>query len=631
MQKSTSPGSLWAVGLIAGILVLAGCADVLQGPSESQGNTGEGRVTITIDAGARTLLPSSAQFSRFEVTGTKQGGTQELEPVEATGGSAELVLPVGAWDVQVWAYNQAEPVAIVAQAANTLTNTGGEITGNTHFVLEPTGIGPGVLAYRITKPEGSIFAGEQSRIQIEQNGVTVKTIGFSDSVAEETSLEPGRYIVDIVLGEGTTDKQAAQREIVVILPGLTTAITFAPTTFVEPVDTLTFTSLAEYRAYIEALPINTADTPYRVKLTGIALEDLQEGEDPLGQVFAALGPKWKSGMTAEEYKNGRYIALDLSGCTGTAIGTLDSPVSATQVPVDIDANIVNRQRLVSLTFPSTLESIGHRAFYYCKRLESVALPESLKVIGYGAFQSAGLTSVELPDSVERIGIRAFAGPPFENGPLTSVKLSASLKELPTAVFAWQGFNSIELPQGLEVIGPSAFSGTSLQSINFPDTLTTIEMVAFGSTKQLESITLPASITPLGSNVFSHSEVKSVDFSACVNLKGIMGYMFNECTSLTEVKLPPNITYIGDGAFIDCALPLIDLPPSVEVIDERAFEHSVNTLIVRSVRPPGTDNTGRFTLSAGLIYVPDGSVEAYKAAEGWIEYAGRIRPLSEYPG
>jgi hypothetical protein len=121
------------------------------------------------------VLPSGAQFSRFQVTGTKQGGTQELEPVEATGGTAELILPEGAWDVQVWAYNQADPVAIVAQAKNTLTNTGGEVTGNTRFVLEPTGTKPGGLAYRITKPEGSVRKVKERYAEYFRLGIEVLT------------------------------------------------------------------------------------------------------------------------------------------------------------------------------------------------------------------------------------------------------------------------------------------------------------------------------------------------------------------------------------------------------------------------------------------------------------------------
>jgi hypothetical protein len=164
----------------------------------------------------------------------------------------------------------------------------------------------------------------------------VQTIGLSGTVRGETALLSGRYIVDIVLEEGSSDKAAAYRETVVILPGLSTAVTFAPSQFVEAVDTLTFTSLAEFRAYVEGLPKNSAANPYGVSLKGIALEDLQEGMDSLGVVFSALGPKRKSGMSADEYENGRYIALDLSGCTGTDIGSIASYFFS-DIPADIDA------------------------------------------------------------------------------------------------------------------------------------------------------------------------------------------------------------------------------------------------------------------------------------------------------
>jgi hypothetical protein len=161
---------------------------------------------------------------------------------------------------------------------------------------------------------------------------------------------------------------------------------------------------------METLPANTKDTPYRIKLRGIALEALWEGHDPVGQVVSAQG--------------GRYIALDLSGCEGTAIGSLDDPTHmdpdcdpATDPrpiggPSDagsIDSNLGNRGRVVSLMLPESLESIGDFAFYRFSSLESVVLPESLKVIGHEAFASTGLTSVEIPDSVERMGIGAFRG------------------------------------------------------------------------------------------------------------------------------------------------------------------------------------------------------------------------------
>ena len=34
---------------------------------------------------------------------------------------------------------------------------------------------------------------------------------------------------------------------------------------------------------------------------------------------------------------------------------------------------------------------------------------------------------------------------------------------------------------------------------------------------------------------------------------------------------------------------------------------------------------------GKVYVPDDSLEAYKAASGWSYYEERIHPMSEYTG
>ena len=60
-----------------------------------------------------------------------------------------------------------------------------------------------------------------------------------------------------------------------------------------------------------------------------------------------------------------------------------------------------RVRLTSVKFPSSLTSIGYRAFYY-NQLTSVMLPSSLTSIGKYAFEGNQLTSITVPDSVTEV-------------------------------------------------------------------------------------------------------------------------------------------------------------------------------------------------------------------------------------
>ena len=86
-----------------------------------------------------------------------------------------------------------------------------------------------------------------------------------------------------------------------------------------------------------------------------------------------------------------------------------------------------------VAIPTSMASIGDRAFRGCSALASVAIPASVTSIEYGAFRGcSSLTRVAISPSVTRIERNAFSG----CSSLISVEIPASVTTLGGA--AWQG-------------------------------------------------------------------------------------------------------------------------------------------------------------------------------------------------
>lgn len=66
--------------------------------------------------------------------------------------------------------------------------------------------------------------------------------------------------------------------------------------------------------------------------------------------------------------------------------------------------------LTSVTIPDSVTKIGNGAFSGCTSLESITIPDSVRLISLGAFENcASLKSITIPNSVRAIQNNAFKG------------------------------------------------------------------------------------------------------------------------------------------------------------------------------------------------------------------------------
>lgn len=274
-----------------------------------------------------------------------------------------------------------------------------------------------------------------------------------------------------------------------------------------------------------------------------------------------------------------------------------------------------------LTLPTSLKSIGSRAFNRCKNLKRVNFAEGLEKMGNNVFEGCeALKEVCLPQSVCAIGTDLFYG----CSSLTRVVLPKDLKCIPLGTFRLcsalekikipKGVTSIEsmafkrcealtsmtLPSRIKEIGSSAFEGcVALENINFPSSIERISSMAFEGCDKLQDIVLSNPSIVLADDAFG----KADDYTLIVN-SGNKLYCsisnsktdclyatIDECTiNYGHLVIPESfqyegktcpILYIQESAFSEMDdLVSVKFPDSVKEIKDYAFSGCKNLKFVK---------------------------------------------------
>lgn len=327
---------------------------------------------------------------------------------------------------------------------------------------------------------------------------------------------------------------------------------------------------------------------------------------------------------------GEYAFL---GCTG--LTTIKLPDALAEISTGTFSLCTG---LTSVALPSALSAIGSEAFYNCTGLISLHLPSSATTIGdHAFFNCSNLAVIAIPHALESIGTEAF----LNCSKLTSIYLPGTITHIGTGAFSnCTGLTSVIIPNSITALESSVFSGcSSLASVTLPESLTSVGYHTFSNCSKLKSITLPASVTTIGESAFLNcSELKDINLDRVSQIK--YG-AFVGCKELLNISIL-NAKDVNSDAFINCAIVSAVLPYEWTENFKLDFSKTPNLWKVyigeaTASIPPGTFKNNKLfwiysnaatppeistttfspdTYDKGILYVPQGCVNAYKGAKVW---------------
>lgn len=206
-----------------------------------------------------------------------------------------------------------------------------------------------------------------------------------------------------------------------------------------------------------------------------------------------------------------------------------------------------------------------------KDIVSSKTPESAFTVSYGRITdydvSIGGTDVVIPSVINGETITTIYDSAFARKGITSVSIPNTVQTIDRLAFAENpNLTSVQLSEGLIKIGGSAFKECGIEgNLVIPNTVTKLESYAFYGNK-IDSVTIGNSLEYIESYAFGYNSISILNLG---NTKRIGNYAFSG-NQISNLTIPSSVTRIDRWAFSSAGIEQLNLSEGLTNIGEWAF-------------------------------------------------------------
>lgn len=340
------------------------------------------------------------------------------------------------------------------------------------------------------------------------------------------------------------------------------------------------------------------------------------------------------------YTNGREEIVYSNGAADTTLYANEIPADTSSsklqmvvidnMVTDIESGIFGgRSELENVIISSGVTAIPNDFCKNCRSLSSVTIPNGVTSIGDLAFSKTKLTSIDLPNGLLTIGDSAFD---FTN--LKEVRVPASVTSIGDLAFSNSDYMKMIVFTGATAptIGQDAFDMINDADIFVPCGNESYNQGNWANYETKEEMTFELHA---GLLTYTLCGYDYIDYAMVRDFIESGGMQLNNISAITVGDYVKEIReYSFDAEERMNQIKSIEIGKNVELIEDLAFytQDNIESITIYNETPPIISSLSDLIDTGGtsgdniLIFVPSGSVQTYKEAEGWEDNEEQIFPI-----